>query len=230
MMFLFMLATTLLTADEDIQAMRLNPALHQYANARTAEFGQISKERKASLNNIVLFIRHQSQENQPVRLTFICTHNSRRSHLAQVWAKAAAEFYGVPGVETFSGGTEATAFNPRAVSALQRAGFKITTTQPALPDNSRYQVRFDDHSPPLECFSKIYDEAPNPQTDFCAVLTCSQADAACPSVAGAKLRVSLPYEDPKLFDGTPDESERYDERCGQIAREMLYIFSNVRTR
>jgi len=79
----------------------------------------------------------------------------------------------------------------------------------------------------MECFSKVYAAAPNPQADFLAVMTCSDADAACPQVKGATKRFSLPYDDPKVFDGTAEEVFKYDERCQQIAREMFYLFSNV---
>jgi arsenate reductase (thioredoxin) len=47
----------------------------------------------------------------------------------------------------------------------------------------------------------------------------------CPIVRGASHRVSIPYKDPKVADDTPTESAAYDERCAQIAREMLFAFS-----
>lgn len=209
------------------QAGSLNPSLQNYVEARVAEFEQIPSERKAQLVKLAAYVRSRKQSSQPVRLTFICTHNSRRSHLAQVWAQTAATYYDVAGVETFSGGTESTAFNVRAVNALQRAGFEIGASPSADAVNPRYQVRFHDKARAVECFSKVYDQDPNPPQDFCAVMTCSQADQACPVVAGAALRMAIPYEDPKAFDGTPEEGERYDERCRQIAREMLFVFSKV---
>jgi protein-tyrosine-phosphatase len=208
------------------KAVRLEPALQEYVEARATEFGRIPEERREQLIEIARFVQTRAESDRPARLTFICTHNSRRSHLAQIWAKVAATYYGVGGVETFSGGTEATAFNPRAVNALKRAGFSISTSEPDRT-NPRYEVRFDNNGPSMQCFSKVYKEDPNPQKDFCAVMTCSQADQSCPIVAGAALRVAVPYEDPKAFDGTPEETEKYDERCQQIAREMLYIFSKV---
>jgi arsenate reductase len=223
----FMLASVLLMQAADHPPASLNPSLHQYAVARINEFSQIPDERKARLDEIARYVRQQVQKRQPARLTFICTHNSRRSHLAQVWAKTAAEFFAVPGVETFSGGTEATAFNPRAASSLARAGFNISTVGPDPQNNPHYQLRFDDRRLPIECFSKVYDQPPNPQSNFCAVMVCAQADGACPLVAGAEMRIAVPYDDPKLFDGQPDESDRYDERCRQIAREMLYVFSKA---
>jgi len=223
-MLIFAAILALALTNEQAKSVQLTPALHRYVEVRAGEFDEIASERKKKLDEIAQFVRGRVAAGQPARLTFICTHNSRRSHLSQIWAMAAARYYGVTGVETFSGGTEATAFNPRAVSALKRAGFDISASETGPQDNPRYRVRFSETDRPMECFSKIYREPPNPQTDFCAVMTCSQADASCPVVIGAALRISLPYDDPKAFDGAPDEAERYDERCKQIAREMVYIF------
>jgi len=145
--------------------------------------------------------------------------------MCQLWAATAAAYFGVPHVENFSGGTEVTAFNARAVAALRRAGFGID--EPAPTQNPRYRVRFHSAGPELECFSKVYRDATNPRSDFCAVMTCSQADKQCPIVAGASERIALPFDDPKAFDGTPQETSKYDERCQQIARELLFVFSQV---
>jgi len=94
--------------------------------------------------------------------------------------------------------------------------------------NPRYAVRFQDTEKPLICFSKLYDDAPNPKKDFCAVMNCAEAETICPNVAGNALRVGILFEDPKLADDTPQETATYDERCQQICREMLYLFSQVR--
>jgi hypothetical protein len=212
--------TSVFGADNTV---RLNPPLQKYVEARTAEFDLIPPERKEQLTQIAGYVCSRTKSSQTAKLTFICTHNSRRSHLAQIWAQTAAIHFGVPGVQTFSGGTEATAFNPRAIEALRRAGFDTPIHQPPLPGNPRYQMRYHPNAPPLECFSKVYNEDPNPKRDFCALLTCSQADQACPIVEGASLRIALPYDDPKAFDDTPDEALKYDERSQQIAREMLYV-------
>jgi hypothetical protein len=201
------------------------PDLERFVIDRESEFSQIPEDRRKQLGPLVEYVRRQVKAGNPVRLTFICTHNSRRSHLSQVWAKTAAARYGVPNVETFSGGTEATAFNPRAVAALRRAGFLI-------PDqievsNPRYEIRWNTDAEPLVCFSKKYDQSPNPAKGFAAVMTCTQADQACPIVSGADVRISLPYDDPKAFDNTPDEQRMYDERTAQIARELLYAFAEA---
>ncbi|MGE0757413.1 MAG: protein-tyrosine-phosphatase [Pirellulaceae bacterium] len=206
--------------------MSLSFTLDQYVQARIREFDQIPPARQQQLRQLTRYIQTRKDGGQPIRLTFICTHNSRRSHMSQLWAAAAAIHYRVPKVETYSGGTEATAFNPRAVAAMQRAGFSIDPGPE--PVNPRYQVHCGPGAAPQICFSKRFDAEPNPDADFCAVMTCTDADANCPVVPGAAERLALPFEDPKAFDGTPEEAQRYDERCAQIARELLFVFANVR--
>jgi protein-tyrosine-phosphatase len=159
-----------------------------------------------------------------VQLTFVCTHNSRRSHFSQLWAQVAAYYYRIPTVKTYSGGTEATAFNARAVKAIKDAGFAVKKT--GQESNPVYLVTYAQDQPPVKAFSKVYDQAGNPTRDFAAVMTCTHADENCPFIPGAT-RISLPYEDPTAFDDTPQEEEKYAERCRQIARELLYAFSQV---
>ena len=203
----------------------LSPQLVKYVQSRTSEFESIPAERRTQLQPLVDFVTRQAAAGQPVRLTFICTHNSRRSHLSQVWARTAAAYYGVPNVETFSGGTEATAFNPRAIAALRRAGFEISEGEGLT--NPRYEVKWASTAEPMACFSKVYSHESNPQKGFAAVMTCTQADRACPIVQGADVRIAIPFDDPKVSDGTPEESKIYDERTAQIARELLFVFSEV---
>lgn len=200
-------------------------ALRTYIAARLAEFDAISDERKGTLDELTSYVQTCLSDKKPCRLIFICTHNSRRSQLSQVWAATAAAYYGIAGVEMFSGGTEATAFNPRALAALERAGLTIARTTDDA--NRAYQLRHSDDASPLTCFSKVYNEAPNPREHFCAVMTCSHADGDCPIVHGASERIAVTYDDPKVADGTAEEQATYDERCRQIAREMLYVFSRL---
>ncbi|MEM9674359.1 MAG: protein-tyrosine-phosphatase [Bacteroidota bacterium] len=204
---------------------RLNNDVMNYLQEATQSFDRIPNERKEMLKELAAFIREKQNKKEEIKLIFICTHNSRRSHMSQIWASVAAYFYQIQNVQTFSGGTEATAFNPRAVAALQRTG--LTITKMTEGNNPRYQVQLGDNDLVEEAFSKKYDDPVNPQRDFAAIMTCSQADEACPFVPGAALRLSLPYDDPKEADGTAQEASRYDERSQQIATEMLYCFSQV---
>ena len=201
------------------------PPLGIYTQTVMKEFSNISDARKVQLKKIALFTETKIKSGEEASLLFICTHNSRRSHLSQIWAQVAANYYELKNVKTYSGGTEATAFNPKAVDALKRAGFKITKT--SEDGNPIYKVKYNDTDTALYAFSKKYDDVSNPQTNFCAIMTCSQADKTCPLISGQSMRIALPYEDPKVFDGTPDESRMYDIRCKQIAIEMFYVFSIV---
>jgi len=202
----------------------MHPGLEQYISRALLDIDKIPDERRRALREVSAFVVAKRRAGQVAELTFICTHNSRRSQMGQVWAAAAAAHFGIDGVRTYSGGTEVTAFNPRAVAAMQRAGFVI---EDPGGDNPRYRVTFDQVGPVMECFSKTYDDPLNPATGFAAIMTCSDADEACPVINGASLRAPIRYEDPKVADGTPGEALAYDARCLQIATEMLYVFARA---
>jgi arsenate reductase (thioredoxin) len=198
--------------------------LQRYIDRAVLHTPGLPRERKLLLDQVAAFVSSKRRAGETAELTFVCTHNSRRSQMAQLWAAAAAAHFGVEPVRTYSGGTEATAFNPRAVTALTNAGFQIENPG---GDNPRYRVTYADGGPVLTCFSKTYDDAFNPREGFAAIMTCSEADEACPVVHGAALRSPLRYEDPQVADGTAGEAAAYDERCLQIASEMLYLFSTL---
>ncbi|MBK6833419.1 MAG: protein-tyrosine-phosphatase [Bacteroidetes bacterium] len=202
------------------------PALNQYCQSLVNDFSLISDERKSRLEKISNYISEKSKEGKTANLIYICTHNSRRSQFGQVWAQAAANYYNVRNVFSYSGGTEVTAFHKNAANALIRAGFHIE--RPEDGTNPVFYVTYDDASFPGMCFSKKYDHVDNPPNNFLAVLTCSEADEACPNIHNEDLRVSTTYEDPKAFDGTDLQDAKYDERCKQIALETLYVFSKVK--
>lgn len=203
----------------------LYPSLINNIHQFEKEYNQISEDRKQILKQLVSYIEKKKKADEPVTLNFICTHNSRRSHIAQLWAQTAAYYYGIDNVSCFSGGTEATAFNPRAAKAMQEAGFSIKLTKDG--NNPTYEVRFSDGAEPVIAFSKTYDDPFNHNKDFAAIMTCSHADENCPLVTGATARIALTYDDPKEFDGTPLEATKYSERVHEIGREILFAFSQV---
>lgn len=202
----------------------MDTALQEYINSLKKDVDQIPKERKKKLWEISDSIWTKLRNENPAKLTFICTHNSRRSHLCQIWAATLAEHLGLEGIETYSGGTEVTAFNPRAVEAIKRSGF---TVEDPGGENPHYKVFYDEGKEPLVCYSKPFDEETNPNQNLVAVMTCSDADQDCPVVPGTEFRIAIPYEDPKQADGTPQEGQTYDQRCRQIATEMYYMLSQV---
>ena len=183
----------------------------------------ISAERKVQLQVLVDFIQHKIAKAAPVQLNFICTHNSRRSQLAQVWAKVAADYFQIE-TATYSGGVEITACNERTIATLKRVGFDIQSSGSVNPN---YSIKWGSDNPNLVLFSKLFDDPINPTDQFAAVMTCSHADANCPFVPGCEKRISLPYEDPGAYDDTDQESEMYDQRSKEIAGEMFYVFSKI---
>jgi protein-tyrosine-phosphatase len=191
----------------------------------TQHFDSIDSERKTQLESLSAYIQQKYKEQKTPKLIVICTHNSRRSHLGQLWLAAAADYYKLPALESYSGGTEATAFNPNAVAAVKRIGFDISKLVDA--ENSIYNVFWKEDQYPYQAFSKRFEEPPNPTSEFAAIMVCSEADEGCPFVPGTDFRIALPFDDPKAFDGTPQEAEKYDERCEQIGMEMLYVLSRV---
>ena len=187
---------------------------------------KISAERKAILEPLVEFIQTKINEQQEIRLNLICTHNSRRSHLAQIWAQTAAAYFNIKNVFCYSGGTEATAMFPMVAKTLEKQGFKIKVI--ADTNNPIYAIKYTDNEHPIICFSKKYDDSFNPSTEFAAILTCSQADGGCPFITGAEKRIAITFEDPKVFDNTLQQAEKYEERSLQIATEMFYVFSQIK--
>lgn len=210
-------------------AQQFSDKLQHYCESLIGKFNIIPIERKAILRMLGKYIVLARKESSDARLVFICTHNSRRSQFGQIWASTAIHYYGIDRIKTYSGGTEITSFNILAVKALERAGFTIELTD-NHPDNPGYLVKDGDHFASDIIFSKKFDDPPNPRSGFCVVMTCSQADATCPFVPGTDERVSLPYDDLKEYDETPEENEKYDERCRQIGREMFYAMDYVKSK
>jgi len=186
----------------------------------------IIQERKAVLQPLVDFIQQKVNNGQEINLNFICTHNSRRSHLAQVWAQVASAYYHIPNVHCFSGGTEETALFPKVAETLAKQGFSVFKISET--NNPVYAIKYSENALPIIGFSKKYDNPFNPDAGFAAIMTCSQADAGCPFIPGAEKRIPLTYEEPKVSDGTPEQAEVYARRSLQIAEEMFYVFSLIK--
>ena len=187
---------------------------------------RISEERKIILQPLIEFISSKISKNEEVRLNFICTHNSRRSHLSQIWAQTMANYYQIENVFCYSGGTEATAMFPKVVETLRNQGFEILKLSET--ENPVYAVKFAENEHAVICFSKKYNDDFNPKSAFAAILTCDSADENCPIVYGAEARIPIKYEDPKKSDGTPEMDETYFNRSLEIATEMKFVFENLR--
>ncbi|MEQ9186907.1 MAG: protein-tyrosine-phosphatase [Cryomorphaceae bacterium] len=205
----------------------MNDTLKKNLAASEEESTQISAARKEVLEPLVAYILDLQQSNEMVKLNFICTHNSRRSHIAQLLAAAASLQADLENIECYSGGTEVTQIHPNAKLALETFGFHFSGEE--LGENPHYLINLGEANM-IEIFSKRYDDDTNPATGFAAVMVCSAASEACPFVPGAGKRFSITYEDPKEFDNDANPIDGYMGRIQQIAREMTYVMSQVSSR
>ena len=185
----------------------------------------ISEERKATLQPLIDFVQQKTTGKEQININFICTHNSRRSHLSQIWAQVAATHFNLPNVNCYSGGTEETALFSKVAETLTNQGFSIFKI--ADTNNPVYAIKYSDNALPVIGFSKKYDSPFNPVSAFSAIMTCSQADGGCPFIAGAEKRIPITFEDPKISDNTQEQSKVYADRSLQIATEMFYVFSKI---
>jgi len=187
----------------------------------------ISEDRRSTVQPLIDYIQEKVNHKEMIRLNFICTHNSRRSHLSQVWAQTMASYFNIKNVCCYSGGTEATALFPVAAETMKTTGFKVTIISEGK--NPVFAIKYSENEHPIIGFSKTYDSDFNPRSKFAAIMTCSQADQGCPFITGAEKRIPITYEDPKAFDNTRQQAEKYMERSLQIAAEMFYVFSKIQT-
>ena len=192
----------------------------------TFSLSNISAERKEVLQPLIAFIQSKKNNNETIRLNFICTHNSRRSHLSQIWAATMACHFGIKNVLCYSGGTEATAMFPKVAETLVKQGFEVLKL--SENQNPVYAVKYAENEQPLICFSKVYNDNFNPKRHFGAVITCNSADENCPVVSGAEQRFPIKYDDPKAFDGTNLMDAKYAEKSLKIAEEMFCVFGSVK--
>ena len=185
----------------------------------------IPEGRKARLQSLIEYIQDKVTMRELTNLNFICTHNSRRSHLAQIWAQTMACYFNIDQLFCFSGGTEATALYPSIKDTLERQGFEFEIS--SAGKNPHYHLLFSDDAPAIVAFSKKYDAPFNPSSNFAAIITCSHADENCPMIVGAEKRILMSYEDPKKYDNSSREAAMYAACSLQIACEMYHVFSAI---
>lgn len=202
----------------------LYTSIEKYIESLVAS--SIPKKRKEVLQPLVEYIKAKVGTSEAIALNFVCTHNSRRSHLTQIWAQTMGTYFGIKGLDCYSGGTEATAVYPMVIQTLKGIGFQISDDSAA--NNPRYSITFGENASPIVGFSKKYDDPFNPASKFAAVMTCDHADENCPFIPGAEQRIPVTYVDPKVSDGTPEQEATYFERSEQIATEMKYVFEEVK--
>lgn len=183
----------------------------------------LSNERQNLLQALVIYILGQIGNKQPIQLIFICTHNSRRSQMTEVWAQMAAQYFQIP-AHCFSGGTVTSEVHSNTIRTLADTGFKISKSNGSNP---KYKVYFSEQHQPIILTSKLYNDPLNPKEGFAAVMTCADADESCPIVLGATARIPVLYEDPGKWDHTELEKIKYSDLNIQIASEIFWVFEKV---
>jgi arsenate reductase len=213
----------------------LFPKIREHADLLTTQFDLIEERHREAADDLVAWIGKKYDPAKPLAIIVICTGNSRRSMMGSTMGNIAAAYYGLPNVRFYSGGTTPSAFNPRAIATLKEIGVEIELSGLEAPrgksdeENPIYWVRSGKRQQTQE-FSKLYSDPKNPQEGFAAILVCSEADAACPSVTGASVRIPAPFMDPKVYDGAPFEAAKYAERRDDIGRFMLSILMQASRR
>ena len=155
--------------------------------------------------------------NGPIQLLFVCTHNSRRSQLSE--ALAAHRWQEDSRITVRSCGTEQTACHPSTANALEDLGWEVQDQ-----GNGRFQVQRDLTTRSL--WSKTLDEVPR-DLPIVAMMTCAEADEACPAIVGAVARIPWRFPDPKIADGTPESRATYRTVAEAIARDLDALYHEL---
>jgi arsenate reductase len=184
----------------------------------------IQESRLEKLKQIQDYIKSKIHQKEEVNLIFICVQNSRRSHLAQVFAQQAAIQNNFSNVHCFSGGVEVTRIHPNTIEALKRFGFSII--QKSEGDNPLFEIDIEGIKLPL--YSKNFEDVTKQLKSFAAIMVCSETETNCPYVPNAEKKILLPYDDPKFADNTNNPIDEYVRVASIIKEEMQYIFSNIK--
>ena len=209
-------------AQELVKQTDLYPELLAYLNQRAAEFEQIPDERKADLARLADYIRQRQAGDGGARITFICTHNSRRSHLAQVWAQVAAYYYAVPRCPPIP----AARRSPRSTRERQRP-FNVPVCG-SRPTNPPQPIRAIEWRPVIagrrsSVTRSGLTKLPIPRAASPPCLTAPKPTRPARWSAVAICDCRSAMMTPKAADGTAEEAAVYDQRSRQIGREMLYV-------
>ena len=189
------------------------------------EANLISGERKVLLHSLADAIRTSLNTFGSCNIIAVCTHNSRRSQLAEAWIHVMSRHLQLPAIKAYSGGTESTAFYPLMIQAMKNCGFALNISVEG--DNPTMKLELGEKEVPHLMFSKKFDHSSNPDKNFIALMVCSDADENCPFIPGAFRRISLTFEDPKMYDGQPDALDRYQEKVHEIGREIIYAMGQL---
>jgi len=199
--------------------MVLFSALNNYCDKMVDSFASISNNRKKKLDDISSKINEYVQNDKELNLLFVCTHNSRRSQFAQVWAHLAINYFGLLNLNSFSCGSEQTIIHKNTIIALESFGFRVQKVKSNITNFYFSENLY------VKCFSKTFHHNSLPDNQIISLMTCDDADKNCPFIAGSLSRISLPYNDPKVYDDSSECMAEYKKTSNHIAQEIFYIFS-----
>jgi arsenate reductase len=119
----------------------------------------------------------------PIRVLFVCIHNSARSQMAEAYLKHSGDGR----FEAESAGLEPGTLNPRVVQVLKEDGLDISRNKTrSVSDALKQGKRFD-----------------------CVITVCDETSAEkCPVFPGAGQRLHWSFRDPSTLTGTEDEKLR----------------------
>ena len=142
--------------------------------------------------------RSGDPRHDPVRVLFLCTHNSARS----IMAEALLRHKGRDAYEVVSAGIEPGEVRPLTLRVLREAG---------LPTDG---LR-----------SKSVTELMGQRFDY-VVTVCDAARRSCPQFPGEGQRLHWAYEDPSAVEGTEEERLRaFREVFAAMARHIDLFLS-----
>ncbi|HQR06652.1 MAG TPA: hypothetical protein PLN21_07515 [Gemmatales bacterium] len=207
---------------------RLFPKIKQYLDDQSVKLVRVAEAHQAALYELSRWIARR--EKKPSDIIMVCTGNSRRSILGATMGNIVAAYRNKNHLRFHSAGTAPSAFNSRTIATLKEIGLVIEATGSQAKvgakkeANPHYRIEWGKgaNTSVVE-YSKLLDDVALPGRDFAAVMVCDDADAKCPTVAGADLRVSMTFLDPKAFDGTKEESAEYGKTRDLLAQTMLRI-------
>jgi arsenate reductase len=140
--------------------------------------------------------------SEPIRVLFVCTHNSARSQLAE----ALLTRYGGADFEVRSAGTEATRVNPYAIRVLDEIGIDWSGAR-----------------------SKVITEFLDRRFDY-VITVCDRARETCPAFPGSTNTLHWGLDDPSEVDGTDEERLAAFRRTEQEVAGRLRPFIEVALR
>ena len=186
-----------------IEEKLFKTALHQIDSIKSGRLDVLDKIASKITSRLKLDLK--------ANVVFVCTHNSRRSQIAEVSLRSFLKVLQIPEISVFSCGTEKTGIPDQIVRLLEGLGFEVLKTGEFINVGSEITLS-----------SKTFDD-PGLPPNLLAIMVCDHASESCPFVPSFSERISLEFQDPKSADGSPQETVSYENAWKKISREMAYL-------